>query len=415
MSLFRYISLRDIQISLRALGMHRVRSCLSTLGILFGVAAVTAMLAIGEGAKREALEQIGQLGINTIIVRQKELTEEQLIKAIQNHSQGLNLKDAEALSLLPHVQKTVPLKVVQATVRGIPSHLHPEILAVTRPYADLKGLHIQKGRFITDIDTADKKLVCVIGKDLAREIGLAGQLRKTLLIDGMPFQIVGIISAYSGTSGKGNLISHRNLNQALFIPIGAHQVLNRTLSLGGDALSEIYIRVSSGNIVQSLAAHVKKVLGRTHGKVEDFQIVIPRELLDQVQKTQRTFNLVLGSIAAISLLVGGIGIMNAMLAAISERIREIGIRRACGASSEHILIQFLLETLILTCLGSLLGLLAGFALAQLISWLAGWPVIMHAWLLLLALGMALGVGLGAGLYPAIKASRLHPVEALRFF
>ena len=414
MYLTEYISLRTIKISLRALGMHRVRTALSTIGILFGVAAMTAMLAIGEGAKKEALEQIGQLGINTVIIRQKELTDEQLIKAIQSHSQGLNLSDVTMLATLPKVRRVVPLKAVQATVRGIPEHVHPEILAVTREFADLKGIIMQEGRFITDLDFKERKLVCVLGKDLAAALGFAGHLRKTLLIDGSPFLIVGISSS-NGSQRKGKAISHRNLNQALFIPIGSHHVLNRRLSLGGDPLTEIYVQAENGAVVQPVAAHVKKLLSRLHGKTDDYQIVIPRELLDQVQKTQRTFNMVLGSIAAISLLVGGIGIMNAMLASISERIREIGIRRACGASSEHILIQFLLETFILTTIGSLLGLLGGFFLAQIISFLAGWPIVMHAWLLLLALGMALGVGFAAGLYPAIKAARLHPVEALRFF
>lgn len=405
---------RTIQISLRALGMHRIRSCLSTLGILFGVAAMTAMLAIGEGAKREALEQIGQLGINTVIVRQKDLTEDQLIKAIQNHSQGLNLRDAELLATLPQVKKAIPFKVIQAAVGGIPEHLHPDILAVTRDFSDLKGLQMQEGRFIADLDCKEKKHVCVLGRDFAKSIGFKGHPGKTLTIDGVVFRIVGVSSAYNNPK-KNSAITHRNLNTALFIPIGSHQSLNRSLSLGADALTEIDVQAKSGEVVQPVAHHIKRILFKTHGAMEDAEIIIPRELLDQMQKTQATFNLVLGSIAAISLLVGGIGIMNAMLASVSERIREIGIRRACGASSKHILIQFLLETLMLTAMGSFLGLLGGFFLAQSISLFAGWPVVMHAWLLFLALGMALGVGLCAGLFPAIKAAKLHPVEALRFF
>lgn len=406
--------LREFKKCFKSLLMHRLRTLLSTLGVLFGVVAVITMLSIGEGAKQETLEQIEQLGMNSIMIRQNALSEEQQAQALEKRSKGLNWQDVEALQQnIPYLVYHAPLKVVEASLTGTLTQLSPEILAVTRPYGEMKNLQLAEGRFVCDLDRKEKRLVCVLGYEIAKSLGKEGHVGRTLRLENVHYEVVGILKSTYWKAGKNSSLTVRNHDKTIFIPLGAEESLPRSLSRQNQSLSEIILQVKHSAHLGVSAQLVKKILNRLHGGYEDYQLVIPQELLQQANRTQHTFNLVLGSIAAISLLVGGIGIMNIMLATVSERTREIGIRRAVGASKRHILTQFLLETLILTLMGASLGIFIGIGFSLAISYIAGWKTIVTLWSVILSLTMSSLVGLCSGLYPALQASAMDPIRALR--
>lgn len=404
----------DITQGVRCLRMHPLRTFLSTLGVLFGVVSVIAMLAIGEGSKQEILHQIEQLGSNNIIIRQSELSEEQHQKATEATSLGLTIEDARNLQInISTIQKNAGLKVVKAAIGGVSYEVSPEILAVTASYGDIKLLELSEGRFLSDFDVAEQNHFCVLGAEIASKLSRWGHVGQTIRIDNLQFQIVGVLDNMRWSGGKTRALSTRNLNNSIFVPLGVEKGFSMHSSPSGNVLTEIVLQFPDRTFLASGSAAIKRMMELLHKGVEDYQIIIPIELLDQATKTQNIFTLVLGGLAAISMLVGGIGIMNIMLATISVRTREVGIRRAVGASQYHIAKQFLTETLILTLVGVLLGVVGGVVLSHLIGLFAGWSVIVTGWSILLAVGMAVFVGIASGLYPAYKAASMDPLTALR--
>lgn len=400
--------------SIRSLQVHRLRSILSTLGILFGVTAVVAMLSIGEGAKKETLEQIEQLGIHTLLIRQNEISESQKTQARENRSLGLSVEDSQLLQkLLPTITSTAPSKLIKASISESLQNIAPEIMAVTREYGDIKVLKLAEGRFFCDTDSRQKQLVCVLGADVAKALGSHGHIGSTIRIENSLYRVIGVLQKNQWKASKNGFLAAKNMNQAVFIPLGTENQLRSFAHPENDRLSEILLQVQPQEDLVLLSEIVKNILRRRHGNYQDYQIIIPQELLRQASQTQRTFNLVLGSIATISLLVGGIGIMNMCLANVTERIREIGIRRALGATRKAILVQFLAETLVLTLLGACLGIILGSIFSFGISYFAGWKTVVTIWSIFLSLGMAVIVGICSGLYPAYSAAMLHPIVALR--
>lgn len=406
--------LNEIHTCLRSLYLHRLRSLLSTLGVLFGVIAVIAMLSIGEGAKQETLEQIEQLGMNSIIIRQPAMSEEKRVQALENQSKGLTRRDDEALrNHIPNLAYDSPLKVIKATLAGTLAKFSPEVLAVTRSFGDMKALQMNEGRFICDLDHKGKNLVCVLGYEVARNLGKEGHAGNSLRLDNTHYDIVGVLRSIHWKESKNQMISHRNLDNAILIPLGSEISLSNQSPETQEELSEIVLQIRDFQDMEATMRLVKKILADSHGGYEDYQVIMPQELLQQAYRTQQTFNWVLGSLAAISLLVGGVGIMNIMLATVSERTREIGIRRAVGAGRRHILLQFLLETILLTLAGAILGIICGIGLSLVISMIAGWRTIVTVWSILLSLAMSLAVGICSGLFPAYQAAMMDPIKALR--
>lgn len=408
------LTARDIQKCFRSLMLHRLRTFLSTLGVLFGVTAVIAMLSIGEGAKQETLEQIEQLGMNSIIIRQNAMTQEQHLEALKKKSKGLTWNDAEQLEKnIPYLStEAAPLKVIEASLMGTKTQISPEIVATTQAFGVMKGLQTTEGRFLCNLDHQRRNLVCVLGYDIASSLGTDGHVGNVVRIENIQYQIVGVLKPTNWKAGKNSSITTRNLDKTIFIPLGSEKSLPNSNNINKYKLSEVILQIGDPQHMNHTARLVRNILRKSHSGYEDYQVIIPQELLNQATRTQQTFNLVLGSIAAISLLVGGIGIMNIMLATVSERTREIGIRRAVGANQRHIMTQFLLETLLLTLTGAFLGVVIGIFFSTFISYIADWKTIVTLWSVLLSMTMASLVGLCSGLYPAYKAAVMDPIRAL---
>jgi putative ABC transport system permease protein len=407
-----------IKLAIRSLLQHKLRAALSVLGVICGVMAVLAMLSIGEGAKREALSQIEQLGTKNIYLKTILLTEGQQIKASEKLSQGLSLNDANRIRKgCPVLKDIACLKELAASIIGATKEVLPQIVACSASYAQVHSLIISQGRFINHQDMKYKNMVCVMGDSIAKSLGLAGKIGSYIRIENNLFKIVGILKRGEIKTSKSSVVSIRNYNDLVFIPIGAERALNQEIVREKrpttTGLTEIVIQIEKSKQVLMASDIIRRIMEINHSGVEDYQMIVPQELLEQSRKIQRTFNIVLGSIAVISLLVGGIGIMNIMLATVSERTKEIGIRRAVGAAREHIMIQFLAESVILTFSGGVVGIAAGIGGVWLIATIAGWKTIITIWSIIISLLMSTFVGIFFGLYPAYQASRMDPISALR--
>jgi putative ABC transport system permease protein len=342
-----------------------------------------------------------------------QLTESQETDPRRRLSHGLSLSDANTLKNSIHTLSSIaPVKEVKASL-PISAPQDPfEILAITGAYQAAKKLSVNQGRFISNTDIVQKNLVCVLGEEVSWLLGDSGHLGEALRLENRTYRVVGILHKRQWKLSKSPALSVRNYNRVIFIPIGT-EVMDTQEQKGLDEISEIWLQVARNENVQASAEAVKRILNQMHGGVEDFQVVVPQELLIQAKKTQRIFNIILGCIAGISLIVGGIGIMNTMLASVAERTREIGIRRAIGANQNHIVTQFLCEAIVLTTAGGFVGVILGSGSAIIISKVAGWKTVLTVWSVIVSIVMAGGVGLVSGLFPAVKAARLEPIRALR--
>ncbi|GAB4338166.1 MAG: ABC transporter permease [Candidatus Abyssubacteria bacterium] len=403
--------LKDSVLSLR---QHRFRTFLSTLGVIFGVTAIITMVSIGEGSKREALVLIEQLGKNNVILRSLNLTESQKMSAKRMESGGLTVNDLERIrARVPDVENIAPILKVKAALTKARMGFNPEIISTTDAYQHIMGLLVSEGRFICFEDIDKNNLCCCIGWDVLESLGPAGHIGQSIRIENTMFKIVGILGKRDWNIRKGQTITARNINRLIILPLGTEKSVRPSSSVEPQ-VSEIIAQVRAGTNVSLAAKLMKRIVEENHRGTEDFHMIVPQELLNQARRTQMVYNAVLGCIAAISLLVGGIGIMNIMLATVSERSREIGIRRAVGASRIHIFLQFLFEAGALTLLGGAIGICTGIAASAQIAKLIGWETVVSGWSVSLSLFTAILVGVCSGMYPAVSAARMDPVAALRF-
>jgi putative ABC transport system permease protein len=395
------------QLAWQGLALHKLRSTLSALGIVFGVAAVVAMMSVGEGARREILAEVGRFGITRVTVRAGTVSgdAEQEARALQ--SAGLTVHDARAITeVCPTVLSLAPLRARSVQISSSERRAEALFVATTPSYARTIEMVVAQGRFLADADVTDGKRVIVLGHELSRSLfpyrdPLGGQVR----VDEEWFTVVGALEARERTK-RGSRLGGRDVNRMGIVPISAYPA-------PGGRVDEISIRISDAEVVSSSAHLIDSVLTRRHRGARDFELVVPKELLAGYERARFQFNVVVGAVAAISLVVGGIGIMNIMLANVSERTREIGIRRSLGASRSDIVQQFIAEALMLTGAGGALGIIVGFLASLVVSYYAGWPTALSLWALLAALTLAASTGLGFGLYPAWQAAGKNPVEALR--
>ncbi|MHC4822921.1 MAG: ABC transporter permease [Planctomycetota bacterium] len=414
---------RSVQLGVKSLLLHKLRSLLTTLGVLFGVSSVIAMLAIGEGASEEAQEQIRQLGSQNVILRSvkppEDANTDQETRVV---TYGLTHNDfLRVVGTFPWVAHAVPLRQLQQEVRYREIEMHPRVLATEAGYHEATGRMLYEGRFLNEFDQESVANVCVLGYEVARRLmPLESPIGKQVKIGSEYFRVVGTLlprvplgddAPAPGVEVTGEVLIPMTTGARWF---GEMQVKIRAGSreIEQVELHEIIVAVDLPENVQRTAAACREMLARNHNE-RDYEVVVPLELLARAEETKRIFNIVLGSIAGISLLVGGIGIMNVMLATVTERTREIGIRRALGAKQRHIVMQFLVETVVLSVGGGLAGIALGLAIPIGVSHFADMRTLVQPTAPLLAFGISVTIGLLFGIYPAWRAAKMDPVEALR--
>jgi putative ABC transport system permease protein len=419
-----------VVLGIRALRAHKLRSFLTALGMIFGVGAVICMLSIGEGASATELENIRLLGSQNIIIRSVEPPEstsagEQTQRVLKY---GITRDDVIRLAALPNVTQVVEMQEVTNRVTYISKRTTGTVVGTTPNFFDVVHLELARGRPLVAHDAAAAKKVCVIGKTISDDLfGLEDPIGKRIMAlssgtNPVPYEVVGILkpvlTAGSPAKGRGS----RDINRDIYVPLttvrrryGDMQASMRTGSreMKQVHVSDVYLSAENQEDVLTLSRLVNSTMAHGH-KVADYRVTVPLELLQQAERTKRTWQIVLGSIAGISLLVGGIGIMNIMLASVTERTREIGIRRALGAKRWHITAQFLIETMILSVSGGFIGVIAGISFAMLVTWVADFQTIIPWWGVVLSFMVSAFIGVAFGLYPARAAAALDPIQALRY-
>ena len=416
--------LRAFSTGINSLALHKLRSLLTTLGVLFGTSSVIAMLAIGEGASFEAQEQIKSLGSQNVILRSIKPPEDpnQGNSQMRVVSYGLTEDDFDRIQdTFPAVEQVVPVREIAKEVRFGAVAVDARILATSPDYLAATGRLLWEGRFLTPEDELGKANVCVLSTEVARILfPFEPALSKRIKLGKDYFEVVGTLAARV-RGGDDPARPDEDTTGEVFLPYSTAKawfgVLQVKIRAGGRDMSEVelhemIVAVDQPEHVPLVASAAREMLGRFH-KERDFEVVVPLELLEKAQRTKDIFNIVLGSIAGISLLVGGIGIMNVMLATVTERTREIGIRRALGAKRRHIVTQFLVETIVLSVGGGILGVALGLAIPLLVEHFAHMPTIVTPQAPIMAFFISAGVGVVFGLYPAWRAAAMDPVEALR--
>jgi putative ABC transport system permease protein len=396
-----------LRIATEALGRYRLRTALSVLGVVLGVAAVIAMMSVSEGAAREALAQVDALGLDNIVAQTTGgLNDRGTMK------RALTAADAErVLGLIPTATLAAP--VVSRYVRvGRGGEVNPhQVLAAPPDFHRILRLVAQRGRLLADTD--DGARVAVLGSQLAQQLfGYRDPLGETIEIADDHYRVLGVLREQGGDPQAGTSMAWHNVNRAAFVPLPS--LTGKTLAVApNQPVEEIWVQVADAERSVALGEVLRRVLSQTRN-ADEFHIVVPRELLAQRYRTQRTFSVVVGSVAALALLVGGIGIMNIMLTSVVERTREIGVRRTAGARRRDVTMQFLIETLLMTVGGGIAGIATGAIVSIAISAYAGWATHISVTAVLLGFVVSFLVGLVFGLYPAMKAAQLQPVDAMRY-
>jgi putative ABC transport system permease protein len=410
--------LADLSFGLENLLLHKLRSLLTMLGIIFGVAAVIAMLSIGAGARQQVMALIEQMGVRNVIVEAHEAAAWEDLQKVRKLSLGLTLRDFRVIqsNVAGLVQGTPRKRFTPGRMVPKPQHDMPMVYGVDANYQQIGNLKVVQGRFFDDDENSHGAAVAVLGQGAKASLfGQTDAVGQYVKVNEQWFHVVGVVGPQlSAQSNTGDLPS-QDMNNLIYIPLNAAMFrLEDSRSGFKDEIDGIYVQVGSSLDTIPTADVIRSLLNISHKEAGDFSVIAPAELLAQQQRTQHIFDLVMVAIASISLLVGGIGIMNIMLASILERTREIGIRRAMGARQRDVIRQFLVEAVLISLLGGLIGIAFGFGISRLIAWLAGWSTVTTFSSILLSFFFSVSVGLLFGIYPARKAARLDPVEAIRY-
>lgn len=414
--------LRNIWLGVEDLMLHKLRTFLTMLGVVFGVGSVVAMLSVGEGASQEALEQIKKIGSNNIIVTSIESQGDKASSTTRSYMSiyGLTYDDYIRMSeSIDTVKQIVPVKIVRKDARFNTRMMELRVVGTTPNWFELLERSVVAGRVLSHQDNETNANVVVLTEYGARRIlATKNTIGETIRIGGDYFEIIGIVKSEGGMAGNIQMPDEQtdayipvNIAKSYFGDITTKRTAgSRTRQLV--ELHQIIVQIDSLENVIATSKAIEAMIKHFHKK-EDYTISVPLALLRQAEATKRTFNIVLGSIACISLLVGGIGIMNIMLASVTERTREIGIRRAIGAKRRQIISQFIIETVVLSTVGGLIGIAIGILIPWLITYFSGMPTIVTASSIFLSAGISLSVGLVFGLYPAVRAAKVDPIIALR--
>lgn len=432
-------------IALEAVIANRVRSLLTALGIIFGVAAVISMLAIGAGAQEEILEQIELVGVNNIVitpvVEQSEGAVEEAEGAAQaqkkkNLSIGLNFLDVQSIQrIVPGIDKISPEIIIETSVARKAFQRTTKLVGVTNAYFDISGFTLSEGKMFNQDHFDQGKAVCIIGKSISAKFFNGEEpLGKYIKVGKHWLRVIGVLEErLISQKAISSDLGIRDYNMDIYTPLSTALIRYENRSMVTNAviqearrnqegpvnknyhqLDRLVLKVENSEQMTSIAQVLSKMLKRKHSQTVDFEIQIPELLLKQQQRTKNIFNYVLGGIAGISLLVGGIGIMNIMLASVLERIKEIGLRLSIGAKKQDIIYQFLLESVMISFSGGMIGVILGLSIAFGISALADIPTIVNFSSILLSFGVALTVGVIFGIAPAKRAAEQDPITSLRY-
>jgi putative ABC transport system permease protein len=412
----QYVS--DLQLGLQNLTQHKLRALLTMLGMIFGVAAVVSMLSIGAGAQQQVMAFIEQLGLRNVVVEAKEATNNTDIQKIRKISPGLTFQDYRAIraNVSGLTGTTARKRFTPTKLNPKPAREMPLVYGVEPSYVGIANLRVVAGRFFDEQENLQGAPLCVLGQAAASNL-FAGQeaVGRYIKVNTQWFHVIGVAGPQLTAAAPVAGLPTQDLNNLIYVPLySAIFRMGDSNSYLKDEIDGVYLQLASSDQSPQTAEVVRGLLGASHKGADDFSVIVPAELLAEQQRTQHIFDFVMVAIASISLLVGGIGIMNIMLASILERTREIGVRRAVGARQNDIIRQFLIEAVMISFLGGLMGILVGFGMSQLIGWLAGWSTIVTWISIVLAFVVSVSVGLIFGIYPARKAARLDPVEAIRY-
>jgi putative ABC transport system permease protein len=413
---------RNIWLGIENLLLHKLRSFLTMLGVVFGVGSVVAMLSVGEGASKEALEQIRRLGSNNIIISSMKSAEEEARSTTRSRMSiyGLTYEDHRRVAQsFEDIQRTAPIKLIRRDSRLYDRAMELRVVGTTPEWFELVPRQVLAGRVLLKSDQEKQAPVAVLTEFGARKIlATESTIGQTIRIGGDNFEVIGIVKSESGQAGNIQ-IPDQDVDAYVSIEVARRyfgDIFTKRTSSGEERerveLHQMIIQVDDPKKVEAIAGGIERMLEKFHKK-KDYVVSVPLALLKQAEAMKRRFNIVLGSIAGISLLVGGIGIMNIMLASVTERTREIGIRRAIGAKRRQIVIQFLIETVVLSTMGGLIGLGMGTLIPFLITYFSGMVTMMTLKGILLPLLISMSIGILFGLYPAVHAAKVDPIVALR--
>ena len=391
-----------------ALSRYRLRTLLSVLGVVLGVAGVVAMVSVGEGARRQTLAQVQALGLDNIVARSRP-------SGTPGYpGPALRLDDTARLrELVPSVALASPLAEQYVKLRGTSQPGLTPVLGVGAQFEAILRLKLADGRFLSAVDERQAASVCVVGSSLAARLDdrRGPMVGKSVRLGTIDCRVIGVLQRSARETDSSTDPAWRNLDEAALLPLTA--LSGRSAEVGPDQpVDEIWLQIGDPD-VESAAQLLTRVLSSAPGGRQAVDLIVPRQLLAQRQRTHQTFNVVTASIAALALIVGGIGVMNVMLMSVVERTYEIGVRRAVGARRNAIRNQFLVEAMMMTVAGGVAGIAVGILLSFLITWFAEWPTSISAASVAAAFAVSAAVGIGFGLYPAITAARLIPMDALR--
>jgi putative ABC transport system permease protein len=409
------ISMETLIGALTSLGRHKLRSFLTMLGIIFGVGAVIAMLSIGAGAEQESLRTIASFGIRNIIIQAKEFKSEEL-KQIRTESLGVSMRDVEALQNIlkpkPLISASRLIKTYQ--VNSDKTRSDSRVMGVSSTYPVIQNLKLLQGSFFNAADEEGNAQVCVLGIVAKQKLfGFGDVLNQQIKVNDVWLSIVGVLADATVEKQEFEGVKVQNPNNDIYIPITT-AIRKFDVESVENELNEIIIKIDDSAEIKEQASTINTLMSVMHRYVDDYSIVVPEKLLEQNQQTQKIFNIVMGAIAGISLLVGGIGIMNIMLASVLERTNEIGLRRAIGAKKLDIRMQFMAEAIVISLAGGLIGVALGWGISKAVAMFSGWSTIITAGSVGLSFGVSSVIGLIFGIYPAIQASNLDPIECLRY-
>jgi len=412
--------LPELYMGLSSLMVHKLRSLLTMLGMIFGVGAVVSMLSITAGAQREMMSFIDLLGVNNIIIEAKESVDRNELQARRAISPGLTFRDYRSIvENVPGLQATTPrkrLKPVKLLPKLGQGQDVPMLIGVLPNFEEINSLKVTEGRFFSEEDNLTSAPVCVLGETAkVNLLGFDKAVGKYVKINGTWLQVVGIMAHAATADTEVQGVEVLNRNNLIIVPLNtAMRRFEDQNSFLKDEIDGIYMRVQPNVDPIETANIVSAILTATHKDAGDFTPVVPAGLLEQKRQTQLIFKVVMLCIAGISLLVGGIGIMNIMLATVLERTREIGVRRAVGARQADIVRQFLTEAIMISIVGGVIGIAFGLVLAWGIATFAGWSTVVTLGSVAVATAVSVGIGVFFGLYPAMQAAKLDPIEALRY-